>query len=394
MLRLHVYMAILTICAPVLILPTQAAGINSNGGQAMYTTVYRYAAPPEHPQNDDWRNPASSDTGKYAKYANRNVQPAPTEYANYAYNNAKPASTEYVDYVERRPYADVVEYVEYPNRYANRYAKSYTDGYADSYAERYADSYKGQYLRNDVVEHVTVYEEEAPRQKNAVHRQIRNRNRDDSQNMALNHVDDQDTILVREAEEDVERQQEEVMAKRSTLEGVRKTLVDSGLIPDVLPDSFKPEFNITLRFNNQPVSMGEILTPNDTRNEPTIEFDGPLGQAFTVAIVDADNPSMAKHGYRSYRHFLASNLDNVPGSINDIITPYQAPQPAFGTGLHRFAVTVLKQNDRFNVTDSDIPKSRVRFDVNEWGKAHKMRPVAATFFLVKRQHQNERVDTA
>ncbi|KAI7823407.1 phosphatidylethanolamine-binding protein, partial [Kickxella alabastrina] len=170
--------------------------------------------------------------------------------------------------------------------------------------------------------------------------------------MTLNRVDDQDTILVRE------RQQEKAMAKRSTLEGVRETLVDSGLIPDVLPDSFKPEFNITLRFNNQPVSMGEILTLNDTRNEPTIEFDGPLGQVFTVAIVDADSPSMAN---------MASNLDNVPGSTNNIITPYQAPQPAFGTGLHRFAVTVLKQNDRFKVTDSDIPESRVRFDVNEWG---------------------------
>ncbi|KAJ1945986.1 hypothetical protein GGF37_001415 [Kickxella alabastrina] len=385
MLRLHAYMAIMSICAPVLILPTQAAGINGSGGQAMYTTVYRYAAPLEHPQNDGWHNPASSGTGKYAKYTNRNVQPAPTEYANYAYNNAKATSTEYADYVERRPYADVVEYVEYSNQYANRYAKSYTDSYADSY--------KDQYLRNEVVEYVTVYEEEAPRQKNAVHRQIRNRNRDDSQNMTLNRVDDQDTILVREVEENIERQQEKAMAKRSTLEGVRETLVDSGLIPDVLPDSFKPEFNITLRFNNQPVSMGEILTLNDTRNEPTIEFDGPLGQVFTVAIVDADSPSMAKHGYRSYRHFLASNLDNVPGSTNNIITPYQAPQPAFGTGLHRFAVTVLKQNDRFKVTDSDIPESRVRFDVNEWGKVHKMRPVAATFFLVKRQHQNERVDT-
>ncbi|KAJ1819295.1 hypothetical protein LPJ56_001615 [Coemansia sp. RSA 2599] len=61
--------------------------------------------------------------------------------------------------------------------------------------------------------------------------------------------------------------------------------------------------------------------------------------------------------------------------------------------MHRYAVVVLKQlGGRFNVTDSDIPPSRVRFNVVEWGNTRNMKPVAASFFLVKRQHQNEHVD--
>ncbi|KAJ2809789.1 hypothetical protein H4S07_003054 [Coemansia furcata] len=177
--------------------------------------------------------------------------------------------------------------------------------------------------------------------------------------------------------------------RRIMLKAIGIELAEMMLIPDVLPPKFEPEFNISIKFNNKPVEMGQLLTINDTRTEPTIEFDTQPGQIFTLAMVDPDSPSNSRHGYRSYRHFLISNLDMTENSTTNVVTTYQGPQPEFGTGAHRYALVVLKQRDRLNLTEADVPESRVRFDIVDWGNKRKMKPVAASYFMVKRNHVSE-----
>ncbi|KAJ2006162.1 Phosphatidylethanolamine-binding protein 1 [Coemansia thaxteri] len=177
--------------------------------------------------------------------------------------------------------------------------------------------------------------------------------------------------------------------RRIMLNAIRIELTETRVIPDVLPEKFMPEFNITMAFNNQTVEMGQMLTVNETKSEPVIEFDSQPGQIYTVAMVDPDSPSLNRHGYRSYRHFLVSNLEAAENSTSNVITTYQSPQPEFGTGAHRYAIVVLKQQGHFNVTEDDVPPSRVRFDVVDWGRRRKMKPVAASYFMVKRNHVNE-----
>ncbi|KAJ1926980.1 hypothetical protein FBU59_007261, partial [Linderina macrospora] len=135
-----------------------------------------------------------------------------------------------------------------------------------------------------------------------------------------------------------------------------------------------------------------VLSINETREEPTVEFDAPPNEVFAVAIVDPDAPATTRHGYRSYRHFLVANLDSSPDRPINIITSYQGPLPAFNSGFHRYAVVVLKQKGPFNVTMDDVPESRVRFDMEQWGKERGMKPVAATYFMVKRNHVNDELD--
>ncbi|KAJ2757140.1 hypothetical protein GGI19_000292 [Coemansia pectinata] len=177
--------------------------------------------------------------------------------------------------------------------------------------------------------------------------------------------------------------------RRIMLKAIGIELAETMIIPDVLPPKFEPEFNISIKFNNKPVEMGQLLTINDTRTEPTIEFDTQPGQIFTLAMVDPDAPSNSRHGYRSYRHFLISNLDMSENSTSTVITTYQGPQPEFGTGAHRYALVVLKQRDHLNLTAADVPESRVRFDIVDWGNKRKMKPVAASYFMVKRNHVGE-----
>ncbi|KAJ2850409.1 Phosphatidylethanolamine-binding protein 1 [Coemansia brasiliensis] len=162
-------------------------------------------------------------------------------------------------------------------------------------------------------------------------------------------------------------------------EDIRAELKDAHIIPDVLPSSFTPKFDITIRFNGEAIDMGQLLTINETKAEPIIEFDAPYGQIFTIAIVDPDAPSSTRHGYRSYRHFLMTNLgaDNA----GEKLTAYRGPQPSFGSGIHRYVVVVLKQQD---YVEADVPHLRVRFDPVKWGAKHHMTPVAASYFTVKR----------
>ncbi|KAJ1796124.1 hypothetical protein LPJ75_007304, partial [Coemansia sp. RSA 2598] len=289
----------------------------------------------------------------------------------------------------KRPYSESIEYIDYFQRRPHMQSEPLADGAysgdrrerwqttiyeeAPEYRERLEPGSRGSAMReetgsNNIYQQGNWVEGEEQQQQQqaaaattAVHR---HQSRDpDSLQPYLLTADSQQTHA-KLADSIADSIQREELQRRTTLDGIREELADSGIIPDVLPQTFQPEFNITLRFDNQPVQMGEVLTLNDTRHEPIIEFDSQPEQTFSVAIVDPDAPSMARHGYRSFRHFLVSNLDTKEDTVSNILTAYEPPQPAFGTGMHRYAVVVLKQlGGRFNVTDSDIPPSRVRFNV-------------------------------
>ncbi|KAI9502698.1 hypothetical protein GGI25_003552 [Coemansia spiralis] len=177
--------------------------------------------------------------------------------------------------------------------------------------------------------------------------------------------------------------------KHAQIDMVRSRLEESQLIPQVLPTGFAPEFSITLKYNNRVVEPGQLLLVNETQYEPTVEFDAEPNQVFAVTIVDPDSPSRAKHGYRSYRHFLAANLDAVPTNPSDILTTYQPPNPSFMSGPHRYLALVFRQPRRLKFAKEDVPETRVRFDPLEWARSFNMKPVAAHFFTVQRFHINE-----
>ncbi|KAJ1641686.1 hypothetical protein LPJ64_006373 [Coemansia asiatica] len=379
MLRVPILFTLLAVGLPAFVTRIHASSAmhhGSKGSDAVAITTFIY-----HPYSEGYRQANNDDDNE------ESFKKANSDEKGYASNT------------DKQPYSETVEYIDYFQRHPQQ-SESLDHVYSDD-----GSSYGGRHERFQT----TIYEdltgssqeqkavdrenEEIKDQQPAfVHRQTRQQKSDALQPYLL----PADTAQLRSklSEQAADnRIQREKLERRTTLDGIQEELVESGIIPDVLPATFQPEFNVTLRFDNQLVQMGEILTLNDTRHEPLIEFDSQPEQTFSVAIVDPDAPSMARHGYRSFRHFLVANLDTKEDTVSNILTPYEPPRPEFGTGMHRYAVVVLKQLDgRFNVSDSDIPQSRVRFNVVDWGKARNMKPVAASFFLVKRQHQNEHVD--
>ncbi|KAJ2146920.1 hypothetical protein IW136_000365 [Coemansia sp. RSA 678] len=179
-----------------------------------------------------------------------------------------------------------------------------------------------------------------------------------------------------------------VICKQAVLDGIAAELKQAKVIPDILPTTFVPEFELSITFDGlrRPIDMGQLLSINDTQEEPIIEFNAPPGNMFTIVIVDIDSPSSSRHGYRSYRHFLMSNLGLYDDYCGEKLTAYRAPQPSFASGAHRLAVVVLKQTAYVGFTPQDVPHSRVRFDAVKWGAHYHMTPVAASYFMVQRKH--------
>ncbi|KAJ2712257.1 hypothetical protein H4R19_002847 [Coemansia spiralis] len=171
----------------------------------------------------------------------------------------------------------------------------------------------------------------------------------------------------------------EAAATERELDTVRTDLQAASVIPEVLPAMFAPEFAVTVKFGHDLVPMGELLTTAQVQDEPSVEFDAPPNQLFAIAIVDPDAPSVSRHGYRSYRHYLLGNLGL---HSFDTLTPFEPPSPSPGPA-HRYVVLVFRQHAHIAFGPDDVPDSRVRFDAAKWARELNMTPVAATFFTVK-----------
>ncbi|KAJ2482427.1 hypothetical protein IWW56_001085 [Coemansia sp. RSA 2131] len=65
--------------------------------------------------------------------------------------------------------------------------------------------------------------------------------------------------------------------KQAVLDGIAAELKDAKVIPDILPATFIPEFELSITFNglHHPIDMGQLLSINNTEAEPIIEFDAP-----------------------------------------------------------------------------------------------------------------------
>ena len=94
---------------------------------------------------------------------------------------------------------------------------------------------------------------------------------------------------------------------------VQKRLREDEIIPDVLQklsdvDMLKVSYTKGLK-----VDLGNILTPTQVKERPTIEYDANSKDFYTLVMTDPDAPSRMEPTFREFRHWL---VVNIPG--NDI----------------------------------------------------------------------------
>ncbi|CAG2106364.1 unnamed protein product [Medioppia subpectinata] len=91
------------------------------------------------------------------------------------------------------------------------------------------------------------------------------------------------------------------------------------------------------------VNLGTHLTPNQTSQQPQIEWPTKCGGLYTLAMVDPDAPSRAEPTMRNWRHWLVMNIPGNRISKGDIVSAFEGPEPPVGTGYHRYVFLVYEQ---------------------------------------------------
>ncbi|KAG8801326.1 hypothetical protein FRC16_000753 [Serendipita sp. 398] len=198
-------------------------------------------------------------------------------------------------------------------------------------------------------------------------------------------------------------------------------LREKEIIPTVIPEDFAPSIHLDVAFNGKSISSGDILTKEETKNEPQVAFidtdslgaDGP--SSFTIVMADPDAPSRADPKYGQWRHWVQPGLKpaDIIGALADATrteqsvevqtseetsipfatkeldaaTPYLGPGPPEGSGEHRYTLLLFREpKDNFTLTASEMGTNeftqRRNWNVMDFATKKGLTLVGATFFIV------------
>ncbi|KAI0037130.1 PEBP-like protein [Vararia minispora EC-137] len=198
------------------------------------------------------------------------------------------------------------------------------------------------------------------------------------------------------------------------LSSVVSALKKEYLIPDVLPDSFEPTVLFSIAYpNGEEVMMGNILTPEQTTEEPTIDLtpmnvwseqacegEETLDVMYTLVMLDPDAPTRAEPIYRSFRHWVITGLKPTTKAYSEgsgtilhskpATTPYRPPGPRPNSGIHRYTFLLFQEppsSTGFHVPDGAPEygatlEERRKWDASEFGNRYGLKLVGANFFRV------------
>ncbi|KAG5640727.1 hypothetical protein DXG03_007420 [Asterophora parasitica] len=173
------------------------------------------------------------------------------------------------------------------------------------------------------------------------------------------------------------------------------------IIPDVVPPSFAPSvlFSIVWPNGKEPV-LGNYLTREDTLEEPDINLvvpDVPKAAqeaTYTLVLTDPDAPSRSGPKYRQFRHWVITGL-KVASEGPSVVktkpstTPYRAPGPGAGSGVHRYAFLLFEEpSSGFAVPEGAAEygaalEERRSWNAVDFGTKYGLKLVGANFFLVQ-----------
>ncbi|KEZ46822.1 hypothetical protein SAPIO_CDS0131 [Scedosporium apiospermum] len=186
----------------------------------------------------------------------------------------------------------------------------------------------------------------------------------------------------------------------------------SGIVPEVIA-ALDPAVSFYASYKTS-TGQDALLVPGSTLTvaEAAFPFEFSvenLGNAtnittstrYLIYLLDADAPSRNDPSARNLRHYLAGNytLSNTPSSVLPTaqrlflpsaasfpFTPYQPPQPAANTGVHRFIYALYTQPPQFNLANFDsvgMSPETSNWSLPEWRMQLGLGPaIGATFFTI------------
>lgn len=115
-----------------------------------------------------------------------------------------------------------------------------------------------------------------------------------------------------------------------------------------------------------------------TKNKPKIQFKRNDYDNYCILTVDPDAPSATSPIYKYWLHMLIVNNENI-------VIPYEPPNPPKNSGLHRYFFLLYKQKSYIDVKKliSDMVNNinnRKKFNLEEFVKNHNLELCDSTYF--------------
>lgn len=133
------------------------------------------------------------------------------------------------------------------------------------------------------------------------------------------------------------------------------------------------------------VDEGNVLTPTQVKDKPTVQWDAEPSALYTVCMTDPDAPSRKEPTYREWHHWLVGNVPGTAIEKGEVLSDYIGSGPPEGTGLHRYVFLIYKQNGKLTFDENKLPNNsgdnRGGFSIAKFAEKYKLGlPVAGNFY--------------
>lgn len=132
------------------------------------------------------------------------------------------------------------------------------------------------------------------------------------------------------------------------------------------------------------VSQGNVLTPTQVKDEPSVSWTADSNAFYTLCMTDPDAPSRKDPKFREWHHWLVGNIKGNDVKSGDVLSAYVGSGPPQGTGLHRYVFLVYQQNGKLTFDEKRLPNNsgdgRGCFKISKFAEKYKLELVAGNFY--------------
>ncbi|KAL1500855.1 hypothetical protein ABEB36_006279 [Hypothenemus hampei] len=163
-----------------------------------------------------------------------------------------------------------------------------------------------------------------------------------------------------------------------------KNMEKHQVVPDVIDVAPQEEAEVSYP-SGVKVDQGNILTPTQVKDQPSIKWQADSSTLYTVCMTDPDAPSRKEPTFREWHHWLVGNVPGNDVSKGEVLSAYVGSGPPPNTGLHRYVFLVYKQNGKLTFDEPRLPNTsddkRSGFSIRKFATKYNLgTPVAGNFY--------------
>jgi large subunit ribosomal protein L35 len=140
--------------------------------------------------------------------------------------------------------------------------------------------------------------------------------------------------------------------------------------------------SLKVTINDKLITDGMLLPLDIAQKQtPKFEFSENAGKFYTILMVDPDAPSPTNPIYKYWLHMLIINT-------NQIIVPYNPPDPPGNSGKHRYYICLYEQpmkinKDTINIRNNDFSIKRKNFQLDDFVNKYGLKKIASVYFTTE-----------